>query len=204
MTTVFLTPLLVSSCIRLENIEFFIAYIRFENWSFLYDTKDFCRTFQSGFVLFSDSSSSLENNAITYVCICTTGFSSFLFNIRILSATNTRVFMRVFKRFWGDFSVELGEIFSRMSDVCLYTPQRHAQKERERRINLVGEERIYLFRDGGEEHSFFSVFFVGGDREVRRYLFHSYLAEIESNGSQILVRSEYGDEKVGEEIISQG
>ena len=40
--------------------------------------------------------------------------------------------MRVFKRFWGDFSVELGENFFRMSDVCLYTPQRHAQKERER------------------------------------------------------------------------
>ena len=31
--------------------------------------------------------------------------------------------------------------------------------------------------DGGE------IFFVGCDREVRRYLFHAYLAEIESNGS---------------------
>ena len=68
-----------------------------------------------------------------------------------------------------------------MSDVCLYTTERHAQKERERRINLVGEERIYLFRDGREEQLFFFVFFVGGDREVRRYLFHTYLAEIESN-----------------------
>ena len=61
----------------------------------------------------------------------------------------------------------------------VYTTQRHAQKERERRINLVGEERIYLFRDGREEHSFFFVFFVGGDREVRRYLFHSCASEIE-------------------------
>ena len=43
---------------------------------------------------------------------------------------------------------------------------------------------------------------MGFDREVRRYLFHSYFTEIESNGSQILVRSEYGDEKVGEEIVS--
>ena len=52
-------------------------------------------------------------------------------------------------------------------------------RKRERRINLVGEERIYLFRDGGEEQLFFSVFFVGGDREVRRYLFHSCASEIE-------------------------
>ena len=113
-TTVFLTPLLLSSCIRLEKSAFFIAYIRFENWSFLYDTKDFCRTFQSGFVLFSDASSSLENNAITCICICTTGFSSFLFNLLLISATNTRVFMRVcLNGFWGDFSVKyLGENFS--------------------------------------------------------------------------------------------
>jgi hypothetical protein len=63
----------------------------------------------------------------------------------------------------------------------LYTPHKDTHRKRERRINLVGEERIYLFRDGREEQLFFSVFFVGGDREVRRYLFHSYLAEIESN-----------------------
>jgi hypothetical protein len=63
----------------------------------------------------------------------------------------------------------------------LYTPQKDTHRTRERRINLVGEERIYLFRDGREEQLFFFVFFVGGDREVRRYLFHTYLAEIESN-----------------------
>ena len=34
------------------------------------------------------------------------------------------------------------------------------------------------------------MIFVGCDREVRRYNFHSYFAEIESNGSQILVRGE--------------
>ena len=129
ITTVFLTPLLLSSCIRLEKSAFFIAYIRFENWSFLYDTKDFCRTFQSGFVLFSDASSSLENNAITCICMCTTGFSSFLFNLLLISATNTRVFMRVFKRFWGDFSVLVrGKYFSHVTFV--YTTERHAQKER--------------------------------------------------------------------------
>ena len=194
ITTVFLTPLLLSSCIRLENIEFFIAYIRFENWSFLYDTKDFCRTFQSGFVLFSDASSSLENNAITCICMCTTGFSSFLFNIRIISATNTRVFMRVFKRFLGEIFQYLGENIARMWH--LYTPQKDTHRTRERRINLVGEERIYLFRDGREEQLFFSVFFVGGDREVRRYLFHSCASEIEFEWSQILVWSEYGDESV--------
>ena len=66
-----------------------------------------------------------------------------------------------------------------MSDVCLYTPQKDTHRTRERRINLVGEERIYLFRDGREEQLFFSVFFVGGDREVRRYLFHSCASEIE-------------------------
>jgi hypothetical protein len=66
-----------------------------------------------------------------------------------------------------------------MSDVCLYTPQKDTHRKRERRINLVGEERIYLFRDGREEHSFFSVFFVGGDREVRRCVFHAHSSEIE-------------------------
>ena len=63
----------------------------------------------------------------------------------------------------------------------VYTTKTRTERERERRINLVGEERIYLFRDGREEQLFFFVFFVGGDREVRRYLFHTYLAEIESN-----------------------
>jgi hypothetical protein len=86
--------------------------------------------------------------------------------------------MRVFKRFLGDFSVVFrGKYFSHVTFV--YTTKTRTERERERRINLVGKERIYLFCDGGEEHSFFSVFFVGGDREVRRYLFHSYLAEIE-------------------------
>ena len=52
--------------------------------------------------------------------------------------------------------------------------------EREKIKHLVGEERIYLFRDGGgEQLFFFFVFFVGGDREVRRYLFHSCASEIE-------------------------
>ena len=69
--------------------------------------------------------------------------------------------------------------------VCLYffttfcDERQGAQRERER-INLVGR-RIYAFQDGGGEQllSFFSVFFVGGDREVRRYLFHSCASEIE-------------------------
>ena len=53
------------------------------------------------------------------------------------------------------------------------------------------------------EEEFLQIGVVGFDREVRRYLFHSYFTEIESNGSQILVRGEYGDEKVGEEIKSE-
>ena len=39
-------------------------------------------------------------------------------------------------------------------------------------------------------------FFVGCDREVRRYLFQTYPSETESNGCEILVRSEYGDEEI--------
>ena len=58
-------------------------------------------------------------------------------------------------------------------------------------------------REEEKEGEFFLLGVVGFDREVRRYLFHSYFTEIESNGSQILVRGEYGDEKVGEEIISE-
>ena len=39
---------------------------------------------------------------------------------------------------------------------------------------------------------------------MRRYLFHNaYFPETEWNGSQILARSEYGDEKVGEERSSR-
>ena len=39
-------------------------------------------------------------------------------------------------------------------------------------------------------------FFVGFDREERRYLFHAYSSEIAFDGCEILVRGEYGDEKV--------
>jgi hypothetical protein len=93
--------------------------------------------------------------------------------------------------------------------VCIFLPlftRKTGSAERERRENTSLGKRGYTFQDGGEEQllSFFSVFFVGGDREVRRYLFHAYFAEIESNGSQILIRGEYGDEKVGEEIVSRG
>ena len=51
--------------------------------------------------------------------------------------------------------------------------------------------------DGGERC-------VGFDCEVRRYLFQTHSSEIEFDGFEILVRSEYGDEKVDQEIISQG
>ena len=46
--------------------------------------------------------------------------------------------------------------------------------------------------NGGER------FFVGCDCEYerRRYKFHTHSSEIESNGCEILVWSEYGDEKV--------
>jgi len=53
--------------------------------------------------------------------------------------------------------------------VCIHHKDTHRKRERrERRINLVGEERIY-FRDGGEEQllSFFSETAVGCDREER-------------------------------------
>ena len=48
--------------------------------------------------------------------------------------------------------------------------------------------------NGGRERFFVVV--VGCGREVRRYLFQTHSSEIESNGCEILVRSEYGDEKV--------
>jgi hypothetical protein len=58
--------------------------------------------------------------------------------------------------------------------------RQEAQKEREEKTPRWGR---YTFQDGGGEQllSFFSVFFVGGDREVRRYLFHSCASEIEWN-----------------------
>ena len=45
---------------------------------------------------------------------------------------------------------------------------------------------------------------MGRGREVGRYLFPTHSSEFESNGSQILVRGEYGDEKVDKEIVSHG
>ncbi len=67
-------------------------------------------------------------------------------------------------------------------------------KDRKRRKREKNKPRWgrYTFQDGGGEQllSFFSVFFVGGDREVRRYLFHSCASEIEFDGCEILVRSE--------------
>ena len=45
---------------------------------------------------------------------------------------------------------------------------------------------------------------MGRGREVGRYLFPTHSSEFESNGSQILVRGEYGDEKVYKEIVSRG
>ena len=68
--------------------------------------------------------------------------------------------------------------------VCLYFLPLFTRKigsaEREKKEPRWGG---YAFQDGGGEQllSFFSVFFVGGDREVRRYLFHSRASEIESN-----------------------
>ena len=55
--------------------------------------------------------------------------------------------------------------------------------EREDKTPRRGREDILLFQDGGGEQLlfFFSVLFVGGDREVRRYLFHTCASEIEWN-----------------------
>jgi hypothetical protein len=67
--------------------------------------------------------------------------------------------------------------------VCIFyhfsLERQGAQREREEKTSLG--RRGYTFRDGGGEQLFFffSETAVGGDREVRRYLFHSYLAEIE-------------------------
>ena len=64
-----------------------------------------------------------------------------------------------------------------------------AQREREKNKPCWGG---YAFQDGGGEQLFFvfSETAVGGDREVRRYLFHTCASEIESNWSQILGWSE--------------
>ena len=55
-------------------------------------------------------------------------------------------------------------------------------------------------RDGDdeseEEEGWWERFFVGFGREERRYKFDAHRSEIESNGCEILLWSEYGDEKV--------
>ena len=44
---------------------------------------------------------------------------------------------------------------------------------------------------------------MGFDCEVRRYLFQTHSSEIEFDGFEILVRGEWRNEKVGEEILSR-
>jgi hypothetical protein len=54
-----------------------------------------------------------------------------------------------------------------------------------------------------EEEGWAERFFVGFDREVRRCVFHAHSSEIEFDGFEILVRGEWRNEKVGEEILSR-
>ena len=69
--------------------------------------------------------------------------------------------------------------------VCLYFFTTFCEKDRERREREKKKpcRGGYAFQDGGGEQWFFvfSETAVGGDREVRRYLFHSCASEIEWN-----------------------
>ena len=78
-----------------------------------------------------------------------------------------------------------------------------AQRKKERKKERERGREVIVCKDNNKARDendalffFFFFFFVGYDREKRRYNFHSYFAEIESNWYQILVRGEYGDEKV--------
>ena len=67
----------------------------------------------------------------------------------------------------------------------------HLTARASERTNDVGSDDASAEKaDRGER------FFVGCDLEVRRYLFHTHSSEIEWDRYQILVRGEYGDEKV--------
>jgi hypothetical protein len=57
--------------------------------------------------------------------------------------------------------------------------------------------------DAGAEEKNGRERFVGCDCQQRRYLFRTHFAEIESNWREVFVRREYGDEGVGEEIVSE-
>jgi len=70
--------------------------------------------------------------------------------------------------------------------------KREREREREKRERSDVDWR----EDARAEKTERGERFVGGDREVRRYLFPTYSSEIEWNGCEILARSEYGDEKV--------
>ena len=88
----------------------------------------------------------------------------------------------------------------------MFTPiLKRREKEVEEEEKLVSRDKRHVFwsEDASAEKADRGEKFVELDREVRRYLFHAYFAEIESNGSQILIRGEYGDEKVDEEIVSR-
>jgi len=69
-------------------------------------------------------------------------------------------------------------------------------RERERERDKRERSDVDWREDARAEKTERGERFVGGDREVRRYLFPTYSSEIEWNGCEILVRGEYGDEKV--------
>ena len=57
--------------------------------------------------------------------------------------------------------------------------KRERERERERERDKRERSDVDWSEDASAEKTERSERFVGGDREVRRYLFHSYFAEIE-------------------------
>ena len=73
---------------------------------------------------------------------------------------------------------------------------RERKEERERERDKRERSDVDWSEDARAEKTERGERFVGGDREVRRYLFPTYSSEIAFERCEILARSEYGDEKV--------
>ena len=90
------------------------------------------------------------------------------------------------------FSLYSNYLFPQNKVVVVSESERKRERERDKRERSDvdwSEDARAEKKERGER-------FVGGDREVRRYLFPTYSSEIAFERCEILARSEYGDEKV--------
>ena len=117
--------------------------------------------------------------------------------------------MKIFRQNGCFFLLGKNNFISHLFFCCCDTFERKKKKwkkKRRRSLSCVARQTSnhVWSEDASAEKADRGERCVGFDREWRWYLFPTHSSEIEFDGCEILVRGEYGDEKVGEEIVSRG